>query len=220
MNPTRLLLLIAFTALFGSCTKDNPTPENLVISSEESSFLLEKPSILQEEHLHLFENNLIPKSTIELIYPENSGREAIFNPPSVSQQCRSDIPSILIPQIFVNDRIEICYVGVLECPEDFKPKSIRWEDLNENKIILQLTDVLKLPYKEGNLNIKATVILEDNTELEYELCLNISDNIQLDNKGYIIYDPVIIPCISTTGESCDSEINPNARSIVVVDPVY
>jgi len=51
MNPRLLLLLIAITALLGSCTKDNPTPEN------SNSFIVDDKT---------------SDSAIEFFYPENS----------------------------------------------------------------------------------------------------------------------------------------------------
>jgi len=196
MNPTRFLLLVAITALLGSCTKDYPAPEN---------------------------TSLLPVPSIEFFYPEGSEigssteRPAFFDPLSTSQPCKSNTSSILVPRIIVGNRIEVIYANIKEFSSNIDPKGIRW--VVNDETLVQIATTLKLPYIHGKYKIKAIVTLKDDTERLFEFTLDVSHDMPLDKEGYIDYNQPD-PCVTgtTVGPSCLPLIG-RAVVIVVVDPI-
>jgi len=193
MNPTRFLLIIAITALLSSCTKDILTPENPVVLSE---------------------------SSIELIYPDeltsSTGRVVVLDPPSVSQLCKPNTPSIMIPRILVGDKIEIIYTDIQEFNGNVEPKSINWKVNGET--VLQLTSTLELPYVTDEYIIEVIVKLKNGGERMYNFTLNVTHDMPLDSDGYIEYNEEDT-CVTgpTVGPSCLPQ-NGKAGSIIIVDP--
>lgn len=197
MNPIRFLLLLAIAVLISSCAKDHPTLVNTATQTQ---------------------------SSIEFIYPDDSDtggsdvRIASFNPPSTSQPCKSNTPSILVPRILVGESIEIIYANIEEFSANVDPKSIKWNVNGETK--LQLTTTLKLPYAIGVYAIEVIVTLEDGTEREYEFVLDVTHDIPLDNEGYIGYNPNDL-CVTgeKVGPSCLPLNGRAARVIIIIDPI-
>lgn len=225
MNSTRFLLVIAITALLGSCTKDFPTPENAVVLAKESTILLEQPTNLNDDLSLLVGDDLLPESSIELFYPEvvvepqeNDNRPALFNPQHTSQPCKEATPSILIPKILLGERIEIIYANIDEFSSNVNPLHIRW--MVNGEIANVLSTILELPFIVDDYEIEAFVRLKDGTERYYTFTLNVTHNMPLDSKGFIEYDEDDI-CVTgpTVGESCPTE-NGRVSIIVIVDPVF
>jgi len=200
MNPRLLVLVIASLAMLNSCTKESFVP-------------------LSQEPL--------PGSVIEFIYEEeasslqnaNNNNRVLFvvPPPSVQQDCRNNIPSVIIPKMH-NQTLEFTYAKNSNYSGSFseKIKTLKWVVNGEEQ--LHMSSTLELPFEIGDVfNIELTVRFDDGSMQEVDFNFAASTNIETLRDGTIIYSSGLSAFNGTTiSESCTAELS-RAIGIVIVD---
>lgn len=153
--------LCFFIAILASCTKSNVTTEITLNAG------FEKPNPI-----------LLNQSA------DSSDRLAVLNPPFVDLFCQ-DIPAVIVPQIYVDESIELTFAKVERYTDEssIQPKAIKWQVNGET--ILQLNSTLKLPYEIGIYSISVIVTLVNDQQLVYNFELEVRDNMVLVIDGYI-----------------------------------
>jgi len=199
MNPKSLLLAIAILAILNSCTKDTITP----ISQEPlPGSVIE--FFIEEEASNLPEIN-------------SNGRTVIPTASSVEQDCRSTVPSVIVPKMH-NGTLEFIYAKNSNYTGSTfgRIKTLNW--VVNGEVQLNLSTTLELPYEIGEtFNIELTVTFVDGSTHEADFSFTASPDLLTLTDGTIRYDTGNSSFSgATVSKSCVDEFS-RAIGIVIID---
>jgi len=201
MNPRILLLVIATLAILSSCTKETFTP------------ITEEP--LNGSAIEL--NYETEASNLPETYEINDRSRPFAPPPSVEQDCKSKLPSLIVPKMY-NGRLEFIYAkNNSYTGTDFgKIKTRKW--VVNGIAHSNPSATLQLLYRSGDIfDIELTATFVGGATQEFSFTFEASSGIQTLSDGTILHSTGAGSFSgSTISESCGGEAN-RGTGIVIVE---